>query len=75
MKDQIVMSPNNAFCAVAIPLYRICHEQELAKMEGHTLLLTNTKPSAYAIDCGPEGGTQLMNADFVEKNLIFLGDL
>ena len=62
--------------AVAIPLYRIQHDEALGKMEGYNISLTKDEPLAYVIDAGPEAGTpQLMNAKFIEKHAEFLGDL
>lgn len=73
MRDQIVFSKTNGFCAVAIPLYRWHHEEPLAKLEGYTISMTKEKPIAYIIDCGEF--RQLLNASFVESNLEFVGDL
>ncbi len=74
MKDQVVMSKTNGNLAVAIPLYRITDCADFAQIEGYSLLLTNERPLAYAVDCG-EAGIQLMNAEIVEKHLHFLGEL
>lgn len=75
MKDQIVMAPNGN-CAVAVPLYRREHEDSLVKLKGYSIVLAKDKPIAYAIDCGPEyGNAKLMDAEFVEKHLEFLGEL
>ena len=74
MKDQVIMSPINGNLAVAVPLFRMHHEQELAKLEGYTVSLTSEKPLAYVIDAG-EHGTQLVNAEWLEKQALFLGEL
>lgn len=74
MKDQVIMSPNNGQLAIAVPLFRLVHEENLGKLEGYSIQLTNEKPVACAIDCD-EAGIQLMNAEFVEKSVEFLGDL
>ena len=74
MKDQIVMSRNNGACGVAIPLFRIQHDEELMQLYGYTVSLHNNKPIAYAIDVGAER-LDFFNADWVEKNLEFIGDL
>lgn len=74
MKDQVVMAPSGAIC-LAIPLFRWHHEEPLANLEGFTISVTNEKPIAYAVDCGPENGIPLFQASFVEKNFEFLGDL
>ena len=74
MKDRIVMSPNNGQLAIAIPLFRCVQDEVLDRVDNFIISFT-TKPVAYAIDCGEEVGIQLMNADFVEKNLEFLGEL
>lgn len=68
------MSPTNGFLAIAIPLYRLQHEESLGKMEGYSLQLTNGKPLAYVVDVN-QGRPQILNAEWVEKNLEFLGDL
>lgn len=76
MKDQVIMSPNNGHLGIAIPLYRKHYEQELGKWARYTISLTNDKPVAYALDCGPELEIiQCFSAKWVEDNLIFLGDL
>ncbi len=74
MRDQVIMSPNNGQLAIAVPLYRIIQSEELEKLEGYSLQLTMQEPVAYAIDCGDDG-IQLMNAEFVESKLEFLGEL
>lgn len=75
MKDQVVMAPSGHLC-VAVPLFRMFQEDALENLSGYVISLTNEKPIAYALDAGPEvGKPQLMNADFVEKNCEFLGDL
>ncbi len=75
MKDQVVMSKNNGQLAVAIPLFRIGEDSMfLEKFEGYSLIVSNDKAVAYAVDCGDEG-IHLLNAEFVEKNLEFLGEL
>ena len=73
MRDQIVMSKNNGACAVAVPLFRWHVEHELTKLAGYSLSLTNAKPLAYVIDCGE--ACSLVNAEFAEANLEFIGDL
>lgn len=73
MKDQIVMSPNNGQLAIAIPLFRRVEDDVLEKVDNFVIAFSS-KPVAYAIDMG-EHGIQLMNAEFVEKNLEFLGEL
>ena len=74
MKDKLVMSKTNGECAIAIPLFRLIQDDALDKIENYVIAFNDTKPFAYCIDCG-EHGIQLMNADFVENNLEFLGDL
>lgn len=73
MKDQAALAPNGELI-VAIPLYRYQHEESLGNLDGYSLALTNGKPIAYILDCGPIGN-QMFNAEFVEKNVEFLGDL
>ena len=73
MKDQIVMSKQNGNCAVAVPLFRFSHEESLGKMEGYVLAVTNSKPLAYVLDMGESA--QIFNAEFVERECEFLGDL
>lgn len=74
MKDQVVMSPANGQLCIAVPLYRLQHEENLGKIEGYSIQLTNSKPVAYAMDFD-DLGIQLWNAEFVESSLEFLGDL
>lgn len=67
---------HNGQIAIAVPLFRMHHSEELTGLDGgYSLQLSNNKPIAYAIDCGPAVGITLMNANFVEKNLEFLGEL
>lgn len=73
MKDQIIISKTNAELAVAVPLFRRHLEEELTKLDGYTVSLTSEKPLAYAVDMGES--VQLMNAEFLEKNVDFIGDL
>ena len=76
MKDQVVMSPNNGQLALAIPLFRRHYDEEIANLAGYTVSLTKDKPVAYALDCGPEVQViQVFNAEWVQNNLEFLGDL
>ena len=74
MRDQVVMSPMNGQLAIAVPLYRLDYEHELEANPGYSICVHGGKPVAYAIDCG-DAGIHLMNADFVEHNLEFLGEL
>jgi hypothetical protein len=77
MKDQVVIAPSGIL-AIAVPLYRVHYEESLATgWDGYTVSLTKEKPLAYVVDCGKESGLmpQLMNAEVVERNLEFLGDL
>lgn len=76
MKDQVVMSPKNGVLAVAIPLYRRHEERGLGSLDGYTISLSDDEPLVYGIDCGPEvDKIHFFNAPWVEKNMIFLGDL
>lgn len=75
MKDQVVMSPYNGQLAIAIPLYRLQHSEVLTGLgDSYSLQVSNSKPTAYAIDCD-KLGIRLMDARFVEKHLKFLGEL
>lgn len=73
MKDQLVMAANGN-CAVAIPLFRMNYDSELADLPGYSIALTNEKPIGYLLDCG-DNTCPFLRADFVENNLEFLGDL
>ncbi len=76
MKDQVVMSKTNGQLAIAIPLFRWHHQEHIGNLDGYSIALTNNRPLAYVIDCGPGMGIpQLMNAKFIETHLEFLGDL
>lgn len=74
MKDQVVMSPNNGALCIAIPLYRRHYSEDLGKPEGFSISLSDDKPLMYAIDYGQET-IQAFNAEWVEENLEFLGEL
>lgn len=73
MKDQVILGPKGDL-AIAVPLYRILEEENLEKLEGYSLQLTDIKPVAYAVDLG-NGTIPLLNANIVEKQCEFLGDL
>lgn len=75
MKDQVVMSKTNGQLAIAVPLFRMVKSDLIESLAGFNIMLTRTKPIAYALDCGDEVGISLVNADFVDKNAEFLGDL
>jgi hypothetical protein len=72
MKAIVLMSLNNANLCVGIPLYQIIDEQESYGDCG--VSITSNTLIAYAIDVG-EGPLALMSADWVEKNLITVGEL
>jgi hypothetical protein len=75
VKDQVIMGPSGEI-AVAVPLFRYHHEEQLAKLEGYSVALTNGKPLAYIVDAGAVG-TQLCSAEWLENGsgAEFLGDL
>lgn len=73
MRDQIIMGPSGEV-AIAIPLFRIHHDMELANLGGYHVTMTKNEPIAYALDMGM-GPLQLCNKDLVDKNATFLGDL
>lgn len=75
MKKQVAMSKTNGQLVVAVPLYQIDLDLVLTALDGASITLFKSEPTAYAIDCGPGQGVALMNKTFVEKNLEFLGDL
>ena len=72
MKDKVIMGPGGDI-AIAIPLYRLQHEEPL-KLEGYSLFLSNEKPVAYAIDFG-SGSLSLVNSEMLESRVEFLSDL
>lgn len=72
MKDQIAMAPNGNLW-VAIPLYRMHKEQEIASGFTVTLSTYAEQPLAYVLDCGKFA--QVVNVATAEEHLIFLGDL
>lgn len=74
MKDQVVMSKNNGELCVAIPLFRLHHQESLGKMEGCVVALMKSEPTAYVLE-HPEFGLRLFNVDFIENNMEFLGEL
>ncbi len=67
------MSKTNAHLAIAVPLFRHHHGESLGSLEGYQISLTGSKPIAYAVDI--DDSIELMNAEFLEKNVEFLGDL
>jgi len=72
MKDQVFMSPNNGYLVVGIPLFRR-HQQEL-QTHGHSIyLVEDYHPLAYVIEA--DGVFQVLAAEWVENNLICLGEL
>lgn len=73
MKDQIIMSKENGNCAVAVPLFRAHDHEHLANMDGYSLQVTSAKPLAYAVDMGD--AVQLINAEFLQDKVEWLGDL
>lgn len=76
MKDQIIISKHNAECAIAIPLYRRNYADIDAGGGGFVSIMAyseSEKPVAYAIDFGKR--IHLFNADMLEKQVIFAGDL
>ena len=76
MKDQIALAKANGEICVAIPLFRMHHEDAITSLGGYTLSVTNSKPTAYVIDAGEEWGEpQLVNAKIAKKYLEFIGDL
>ena len=74
MNDQVVMSPANSQLCVAIPLFRIQHSENLGKLEGYNLVLTNEKPLAYILNAD-DLFTSIVAAEWAEEKLIFLGEL
>jgi hypothetical protein len=72
MKDQVLMSPNNGQLCVGIPLFRWFHETSNATYP-ITIGWNDTNPLAYVLDCG--AFAQVLSAEWVEDNLINLGDL
>ena len=74
MKDQVVMSPKNGALCIAIPLYRRHYDEPLCNLAGYSVSLTNDEPIVYAIDYG-QAQLQAFNAEWVENNLEFLGDV
>ncbi len=75
MRPQVVMSPHNAVLCVATPLFKISVSSHSEGLLGHEIILMSPceKPLAYVIDC--EIGAQVFSAEWVEENLIFLGEL
>jgi hypothetical protein len=75
MKDKVLMSKNNAQLVVGIPLFRRHQMDDNNFGYGVLLTIEEENPIAYVIDCGPEIGAKLFNADFVHEYLIDLGEL
>lgn len=75
MRDRVLMSPNNGQLVLGIPLYQ---RSAVENMYGNQVIICveADRPTAYAIDCGPEfDRIQLFDAEWVERNLIDLGEL
>lgn len=74
MKDQVIMAKNGNL-AVAIPLFRNEAVEMIGNIgDGYVCCFSNEKPVAYAVDAG-EGTAGLIQAEFLEKIVEFLGDL
>lgn len=73
MKDQIIMSKTNGNCGVAIPLFRFHNTEQFNNIDGYVVSLTCPKPVAYAVDVGT--AIEIVKAEFLEKNVEWLGDL
>lgn len=73
MKDQVIMTKSGEL-AVAIPLYRVAHDEGPA-YPGHYFCLVTGRPLAYVIDIGQNGFCDLLSARWVEENFEFLGEL
>lgn len=73
----IMMSPNNAECVVAIPLYRRSEEEFVTSSSGSTvsikLFTQQEEPDAYIIDCG--SFASVFSAEWVEDKLMYVCDL
>lgn len=74
MQDQVAMSRKNGALCIAIPLYRMDHNEKLASLGGYVFTMHKDKPLMYALDLGAKT-LQAFNAEWVEKNLKFLGEL
>lgn len=71
------MSPNNGQLVVGIPLYqRFSYGDNADSPHGIRICIEDDEPLVYAVDCGPElENLHFMNAEWVEENMIFLGEL
>jgi hypothetical protein len=74
MKDQVILGVNGEL-AIAVPLFRRHHEEELVKLDGYTVSLTSEKPLAYILDMGTEDNCPIVNNTVIESQCEFLGDL
>jgi hypothetical protein len=72
LHEEVIMSPNNGALCIAIPLYT--HAELWLEETSVKFSIGCGKPLAYAIDIGEENLT-FLNAEWVEKNLEFLGAL
>lgn len=75
MRDQLVMSKNNAEVAIAIPLFRFHKSEESVNTIGYELSIAwpESKPLAYVLDCGKF--CSVVAAEWVEKHLEFICEL
>ena len=73
--ETIFMSPNNGQLVVGVPLYQR-HSYGADNNPAVRFIIEEEDPVAYAVDCGPTFEMfQFMNAEWVHKNLICLGEL
>lgn len=71
--EQVVIAPSGDLTTV-IPLFSIADAYNMDKMDAHMIVLGKPKVQAYAVMVA-EDQLQVINADFAESKLEFLGDL
>lgn len=70
--EKVFMSPNNGALVVAIPLVKI--QYTITERAELSVFLHEHKALAYAVDIG-ENMLQFMSAEWIDKNLIYMGKL
>lgn len=73
MKDQVVMNKYNAQVCIAVPLFRMFEHETLTHMQDYSICCYKNEPVAYVLVMGDD--CQVFSAEWVEKYMIFMGDL
>ncbi len=74
MKDQVILGKNDQL-AIAIPLFRYLENEKVDSLGDYTIALISSGPLAYIVDLGDGDSLAIVNAEMVEKQCEFLGEL